>query len=155
MTYRAPATLFVATDFVDNKTWLWTDKLRYLTMHTPANEVVAVLKGRTQRFVLTDLLSRLRAADKINSILKTLPNEHKEEAIKRIAASLDVLLPGLPPREFGAINWHQAREMDSEGIEIASHTMTHPILPNVTDDETLELELSGSKKRLEDMLRRH
>lgn len=152
--YRAPATLYVATDFVDYKTWLWTDKLRFLTAHTPANEVVAVLKGRTMRLALTDKLSRLRAADKINSVLKTLPNEHKEEAIKRIAASLDVLLPHLPPREFGAINWQQAREMDAEGIEIGSHTMTHPILPNVLDDEALNKELAGSKARLEEVLER-
>jgi peptidoglycan/xylan/chitin deacetylase (PgdA/CDA1 family) len=152
--YRVPATLYVATDFVDNRAWLWTDKLRYLTARTPANEVVAMLKGRTLRLALTDQLSRLKAAGKINGILKTLPNEHKEEAIKRIAASLDVLLPALPPREFSAVNWQQAREMDAEGIEIGSHTATHPILPNVLDDEMLRHELAASKIRLEEMLGR-
>src|SRR5215212_9221159 len=34
--YRAPATLFVVTDFLDRKTWLWTDKLRYLMAETRA-----------------------------------------------------------------------------------------------------------------------
>jgi peptidoglycan/xylan/chitin deacetylase (PgdA/CDA1 family) len=152
--YRAPATLFVATDFIDNRAWLWTDKLRFLTARTPANELVAVLKGRTLRLTLTDHLSRLKAADKINAILKTLPNEQKEEAIRRIAASLNVLLPPLPPPEFSAINWRQAREMDTEGIEIGSHTVTHPILPNVPDDEMLRHELTASKARLEEMLKR-
>lgn len=152
--YRVPATLYVATDFVDHKTWLWTDKLRFLTARTPASEVVALLKGRTHRFTLTDHLSRLRAADKINSILKTLPNDQKEETIKRIATTLDVLVPPLPPHEFGALNWAQARELDAEGIEIGSHTVTHPILPNVTDDEALIHELAASKARLEEMLGR-
>lgn len=151
---RVPATIYVATDFVDQKSWLWTDKLRFLTARTPASEVVAVLKGRTQRFTLTDRLSRLRAADKINSILKTLPNDQKEDTIKRIAATLDVLVPPLPPPEFGALNWAQARELDAEGIEIGSHTVTHPILPNVLDDETLQFELATSKTRLEEMLGR-
>jgi peptidoglycan/xylan/chitin deacetylase (PgdA/CDA1 family) len=151
--YRVPATLYVATDFVDNRVWLWTDKLRFLTARTPANELVAMLKGRTLRLSLTDRLSRLKAANKINTILKTLPNEHKEEAIKRIAASLDVLLPPLPPAEFGAVTWPQAREMDAEGIEIGSHTATHPILINVTD-EMLQYELTASKARLETVLGR-
>ncbi|MBI1765621.1 MAG: polysaccharide deacetylase family protein [Acidobacteria bacterium] len=152
--YRAPATLYVATDFIDHKTWLWTDKLRFLTERTPASEVVAVLKSRTQRFALTDHLSRLRAADKINAALKTLPNDQKEETIKRIAATLDVLVPPLPPHEFGGLTWAQIREMDAEGIEVGSHTVTHPILPNVTDDEVLQYELAASKARLEEMLGR-
>ena len=44
--------------------------------------------------------------------------------------------------------------MDAEGIEIGSHTATHPILPNVTDDEMLWRELAASKARLEEMLGR-
>lgn len=152
--YRVPATLFVATDFLDNKTWLWTDKLRFLTARTPANEVVAMLKGRAQRFTLTDGLSRLRAADRVNSVLKTLPNDHKEEAIKRIAASLDVLVPPLPSPDFAPLTWEQAREMDAEGIELASHTVTHPILPNVASDDALQHELRHSKARLEAELNR-
>ena len=151
---RIPATLFLITDFVDHKGWLWTDKLRYLTLHTPADEVVAVLKGRTLRLALSDNLSRLCAADKINTILKTLPNDHKEEAIKRIAASLGVLLPSVPSAAFSAINWQQARAMDAEGIELGSHTVTHPILPNVADDDHLHHELTASRARLEEMLGR-
>src|SRR2546430_6359158 len=30
--------------------------------------------------------------------------------------------------EFSPVTWEQAREMDSNGIEIGSHTVTHPIL---------------------------
>jgi peptidoglycan/xylan/chitin deacetylase (PgdA/CDA1 family) len=146
--YRVPATLYVATDFVGRKAWLWTDKLRYLTACTTAEEAVAVLKNRTLRFPLTDDFTRLRTAEKINSLLKTLPEQAKEEAIKRITTSLGVLLPGLPPEEFAAINWQQARAMDSEGIEIASHTVTHPILTNVSDEQ-LRVELTESRARLE------
>ena len=29
--YKVPATLFIVTDFVDRRIWLWTDKLRFLT----------------------------------------------------------------------------------------------------------------------------
>jgi peptidoglycan/xylan/chitin deacetylase (PgdA/CDA1 family) len=151
--YRAPATMFTVTDFIDQKCWLWTDKMRYLTKHTTTDELVTTLKGRTYRFQLTDALSRHKAATKINSALKTMATEHKDEAIKRVASSLGVLLPALPPAEFEALTWDQVRELDGEGLEIGSHTATHPIMPNTTD-ERLMSELVESKARLESELGR-
>jgi peptidoglycan/xylan/chitin deacetylase (PgdA/CDA1 family) len=43
--------------------------------------------------------------------------------------------------------------MQANGIEIGSHTLTHPILTNVSD-ERLRRELQESKSRLEEVLRR-
>jgi peptidoglycan/xylan/chitin deacetylase (PgdA/CDA1 family) len=146
--YRVPATLFVATDFVDQKGWLWTDKMRYLMAHTPLTEFDFQLKGRTIRAALTDARSRRIVADKVTALLKTMPNEFKEETLKRLAALVGVVLPAVPPAEYGAITWKQAREMDREGIEIGSHTATHPILPHVSDEQ-LQTELETSKARLE------
>lgn len=151
--YRVPATLFVATAFTDQKAWLWTDKMRYLMAHTPLTEFSTQLKGRTIRAALTDTHTRRLTADKVTAILKTMPEEHKEEALKRLATMLGVVLPAQPPAEYGAITWAQAREMDREGIEIGSHTVSHPILPNTSNDQ-LETELIESKARLEAELAR-
>jgi peptidoglycan/xylan/chitin deacetylase (PgdA/CDA1 family) len=41
--------------------------------------------------------------------------------------------------------------MDGNGVEIGSHTVTHPILPNVGDEE-LGWELSSSRNKLETVL---
>lgn len=151
--HRTPATLFVATDFVDRKGWLWTDKMRYLTAHTAQAELNVTVSGRTVRIALTTPLARRNAADKVTAILKTLPNEHKEETLKQMASTLGVVLPTVPPKEYGAINWKQAREMDSEGVEIGSHTVTHPILVNTTDEQ-LRFEMWQSRARLEEELGR-
>ena len=147
--YRVPATLFVATDFIDRKGWLWTDKMRYITAHTATAELDVIVGGRTVRASLTTPTTRRQAADKITALLKTLPNDQKEESLKQMAAMLGVVLPALPPTQYGAITWAQAREMDNEGIEIASHTVTHPILPN-TSDAQLRYEVSVSRARLEE-----
>jgi peptidoglycan/xylan/chitin deacetylase (PgdA/CDA1 family) len=64
-----------------------------------------------------------------------------------------VALPQTPPDEFGPIAWAEAREMQANGIEIGSHTMTHPILTRVSD-ERLRSELQESRSRLEEVLRR-
>jgi peptidoglycan/xylan/chitin deacetylase (PgdA/CDA1 family) len=149
--YDAPATLFVVTDFLDRKTWVWTDKLRFLTLQSRAEEFESTINGRRLRFELQGRWSRLEAAGRVNEMLKKLPDDEKEGAIERIAATLNVSLPDLPTCEYTPLTWDQAREMDSSGVEIASHTLTHPIL-TLLDNERLRRELQDSRSRLEAML---
>ncbi len=151
--YRAPATLFVVTDFLDQKIWLWTDKLRFLTAQTRATRLETTINDCPLQLQLSGQTSRLEAATEVNSHLKALPDEAKEEAIKRIASSLRVDIPDSPTRDYDSITWEQARLMDGAGIEIGSHTLTHPILTNI-NDERLEAELRESKSRLETRLDR-
>ncbi|HEX5736716.1 MAG TPA: polysaccharide deacetylase family protein [Blastocatellia bacterium] len=146
--YRLPATIFLVTDFVDRKSWLWTDKLRFLALKTRATRLEADLGGEKLRISLSGRASRLKAATELNSRLKALPDELKEDAINRIASSLRVSLPELPPHEYCSLSWDQAREMESAGVEIGSHTASHPILTNVSD-AVLQAELRESKARLE------
>lgn len=148
---QIPATLFVITDFLDGRIWLWTDKLRYLTANARSGRVRVNITSNDLTFNLDGPLSRLAAASKVNEILKKLPESVKDSAIQEIAASLKVSLPNEPPPEFGPITWAQAIEMDRANIEIGSHTLTHPILPNV-GNEQLDRELSGSRARLEQAL---
>lgn len=150
---RVPATLFVVTDFIDRKTWIWPDKLRYLISRTEEKILEQKVDGRAFRFELNGRASRMEAAHRINSALKLMLDEAKEETIERIAAALGVELPVAPPHEYGAISWKQAREMDEAGIEIGSHTTSHPILTNISE-ERLRRELTFSKSRLESMLGR-
>ena len=150
---KIPATLFVVTDFVDQKTWLWPDKLRYLTSITQKQVLEQKIDGRSLRFELNGRASREEAARRINSLLKQMADEAKENAINEIASALAVELPAAPPPEYGPISWEQAREMDSAGTEIGSHTVSHPILTNI-EGERLRRELTASKSRLESMLDR-
>jgi len=131
--HRAPATLFAATDFIDRKGWLWTDKLRYV---------------EARRNPSSSLNAR-----RANAELKRLPNEEKDRRIAAIAQDAGVTLPALPPADCGAITWEQAREMAAAGIEIGSHTVTHPILTQL-DPAQLEYELRQSRSRLEHVLDR-
>lgn len=146
--YGVPATIFLVTGFVDRKCWLWTDKLRFLTLKTRATKFEADLGSKQLRFSLSGRASRLKAATELNSRLKALPDELKEDAINRIASSLRVSLPDIPPHEYCSLSWDHAREMESGGVEIGSHTVSHPILTNV-GEAILRAELKESKARLE------
>jgi peptidoglycan/xylan/chitin deacetylase (PgdA/CDA1 family) len=149
--YRVPATIFLVTGFVDQSCWLWTDKLRFAALKTRATKLEANIDGEPIRFTMSGRASRLKAATELNSRLKAIPDELKDDAINRIANSLRVELPEAPPHEYCSVSWDQAREMDSAGIEIGSHTVTHPILTKVSEN-ALRAELIESKARLEQEL---
>jgi peptidoglycan/xylan/chitin deacetylase (PgdA/CDA1 family) len=150
---KAPATLFVVTDFVDRKIWVWPDKVRYLISRAEASLLEQTINGRAIRLRLNGGASRIEATARINSILKSMRDAAKDEAIDKIASSLGIKLPAAPPAQYAAITWKQAREMDAAGVEIGSHTVTHPILTNV-DGERLRRELNDSRSRLESILGR-
>lgn len=57
------------------------------------------------------------------------------------------------PDELRTLTWSDLRALDAEGIEIGSHTLTHPHLP-VLGDAELDRELRDSRRHCEDELRR-
>jgi peptidoglycan/xylan/chitin deacetylase (PgdA/CDA1 family) len=135
-----PATVFVVTDFVDRKRWIWTDKLPFLLSQTPAGELAIDVAGLYISGALAGESPRRQLASRINGILKDQPDGVKDRLIDEIAAQCLVNLPEAPPGDSESCTWDQLREMESAGIEIGSHTVTHPVLTRVTPD------------RLEDML---
>jgi len=70
-----------------------------------------------------------------------------------VAAQLGITIPASPPAEYAAASWSELRAMTAAGVEIGSHTVTHPILTRV-DRDRLTRELTGSRDRLEAMLDR-
>jgi peptidoglycan/xylan/chitin deacetylase (PgdA/CDA1 family) len=151
--HRAPATVFVVTEFVDGVAWLWTDKPRYLTALAAPQSFEIGIEERRLRLELNGGASRAAAAGLINAALKPLSEEARDALIERLASGLKVKLPRRPPAEYSAINWGQAREMADAGVEIGSHTLTHPILTGLSDKRLRE-EVGRSRDRIQTALRR-
>lgn len=57
------------------------------------------------------------------------------------------------PDELSTMPWDELLELADEGIEVGSHTVSHPHLTRLGDAE-LERELRDSRERIEDELRR-
>jgi len=149
--HNMPATVFVVTDFVDRKRWIWTDKLPFLLSHTCAGDLAVDVAGHSISGELKGESPRRQLASRINGILKNQPDGVKDRLIDQIAAQCLVTLPDEPPGDSESCTWEQLREMESAGIEIGSHTVTHPLLTRVTEDR-LRLELEQSRGRLEERL---
>jgi peptidoglycan/xylan/chitin deacetylase (PgdA/CDA1 family) len=146
-----PATIFSVTDFVDGNRWIWTDKIPFLLSRTREERIAIDVGGLRIAGALNGDSSRRQLASRLNSLLKHLPDESKDHLIDQIAAHCLVTLPARPPVESRSCTWEQLREMESAGIEVGSHTVTHPVLTRVTAERLYD-ELEQSRRRLEEML---
>lgn len=57
------------------------------------------------------------------------------------------------PDELATMTWDHVRDVAREGVEIGSHTVSHPHLTRLSDAE-LDTELATSRERVEDEVRR-
>ena len=150
--FQMPATVYVVTDFLDAKCWLWTDLMRFVLSKTAVKNVHLEFAGDDKiEAKLNGKQSRSETASRINGRLKKMSNELKNSKIKEIAQTLKVEIPATPTGDFAPVSWEQAREMDAGKVGIESHTVTHPILTNINQTE-LDDELRESKRRLETKL---
>jgi peptidoglycan/xylan/chitin deacetylase (PgdA/CDA1 family) len=154
--FGVPATLFVVTGFLDRLCWLWTDQVRHMfdgnnarkSRFSLGSEFLELFGGR-----IDEAGTRFTAADFIADRLKQMPEAVKNRALQALADALDVKVPASPPPEYASVTWEHARELDRNGVAVESHTVTHPILTNVSTDQ-LAYELTESKARLETELDR-
>jgi len=147
------ATVFLVTDFLDGKDWLWIDKVRYCIQKTRVPRLDLELpNNETLSFELSNDSRRDSAASMINQSAKTLPNQARLALIRELSERTETEIPEAAPREYASLTWGAVRAMSEDGIEFGAHTKTHPILPQVESDAVLEQEILGSKTRIEEEL---
>lgn len=141
------ATLFVTTQFIDEKTWLWPDLLKYILM-----------KAEPGQFKIDDLGlfdldadCLLKTWNRLADLCLTMSAEDRQQFIENLADKLNIVIPQSPQLPFAPTTWSQLADMVAEGLDIGSHSLSHPILSRVAPDR-LTSELKGSKARIEEML---
>lgn len=142
--YNLPAALYVTTGFVDQKCWLWPDLLRYLLIKTQKTSVTTPALGELP--LTQDTL--LQTWNSLGDYCLTLKAEERWQLLAQLAEELGVA-PGenaKPP--FHSVTWDQLREMQSQGLEVGSHTLSHPILSALTPEQ-LEEELRASSDHIQ------
>lgn len=130
--YQAPATIYLATEFVNDGKSIWTDRLDY-AFHA-AGKTAAEVKAAKQK-------------------LKQLPQEEVEQAVAEIENSLGARLTQANdsgvPAIYHSLEWAQVREMQAGGlVQFGAHTHTHKILGR-SQPETIRRELETSKSIIE------
>jgi peptidoglycan/xylan/chitin deacetylase (PgdA/CDA1 family) len=149
--HGVPATVFLATDFIDQRHYLWTNRVEYTLINTSAPSLTVQIKNDKVEILGRDRTSKQAAVRKIKSVLKQLRSfeiEHVVESLEE-AAGCSLLCRASTPSMFEPLTWEQIEKMSKSGlITFGSHTASHAILSRLTPSETSH-ELLSSKRVIE------
>ncbi len=131
-----PAAVFVPTGYPDRPDrWLWWDRL---------TEAIGAARGDS---LATPLGSLSIATPRDRQLAHRRLRDHG----KRIGVEASVAMTselaesvGLAAPTNGVLGWEELRGLAREGVSIAPHSRSHPLLPTLSDAE-LEVELTGSR----------
>lgn len=145
------ATFFPTVDVVENGEPFFYDVIHAIIQKSDKPEIKVDFKGREKTFSLRN------AQDKEDAILRIVLEIRKErpeerwkfvESLGEACAVKENIKDNLKD-VYMTIT--QVQELEKSGMEIGSHTVTHPNLPTLTENE-ITGEVENSKKWLETVL---
>lgn len=142
---NVPAAFFVCPALIENGAWLWNHEMR-CRLQTLSAPALAELRMK--------LLAPGTSVDGIVEWMKTLrlPKRQQCEALVRLATP-DFRPTPRQQAAFDIMSWDDLLSLDSRFITVGSHTLSHPILTTLSEQE-IELELLDSRRCLEERLQR-
>ena len=150
--HSIPATVYITTEFVEQKIWLWPDLIEYILKTTKYKDYSTALSGDIISFKLTDSEYKMKAWNDIADHCLILSDSAKNIFIKELAQDMGVAVPDKPTEEYRALSWEQIYDMQHNGIDFGSHTCTHPKLTKIETQDELLYEIKVSKQKIQEKL---
>ena len=147
--YHIPATIFVSTGYVESGEPFWFELASYLVYRMPPQTLE--LRDGIRLPTGDSWSDRTSSLRRLHSILKDLPNATRLQVLDVWRHQFADQLTHGASLHSRPINWQQITEMAASGISFGSHTVSHPNLTRVTDED-LHRELTESKCVLESKL---
>ena len=148
--YGIPVTVFLVTDFLDGKSWLWFDRVVYAFGQAKVSDAsIEMPGGNVLHFKLDSAASCRAAGRRLADLAVALSPANRRELVGELPRLLKAEMPQQAPPEYGPLSWDAVRLLAASGVEFGAHTKTHPILSALTDPEELREEIAGSKARIE------
>lgn len=142
--YGLPATVFVTTGHIDHGS-MWNDVILEATRRLPQGELDLHDIGFGS-YPLHTAQDRQQTANALTERSKYLPPPMRADLNRKLEAMV-----GRPLEQELMLTRDMLLTLDSNNIEIGGHTITHPILSCISDDEA-RAEIVGNKQQLEAIL---
>jgi peptidoglycan/xylan/chitin deacetylase (PgdA/CDA1 family) len=142
---QVPATLYVPTDFVDGKEWLWPDKLLWLVRNSERDVVEFCASGTLS---LATLPQRRATWNTLADTLLEMSACDRHAAFVELEQRLGVSTPEQPPRDYQSMTWDQVRDAAQRGVTIGSQATAHVPMARESFERQVELALH-SRQRLQ------
>lgn len=144
-----PSSLYIVTDCADQIGTIWTYELDQLFWKTNKKKLTLQYPDQPlQKFFWSSPEERMQFGKKLKPQLKQVDNQIRESICTQVKDQFDDVQ--LPKDLY--LNWEEIRQLSRAGVQIGSHTVSHPMLGNITEDHRLTHELTYSAKRIQDEL---
>jgi len=134
-----PAVLFVPTAYPGSASGFWWDRL-FSALTTPAS--TRAIDTPVGELHLDSSSNRLGAYRRLRDVVKSLPHEEAMTLVDDICRAL-----GAPPVGSAVLGWSELRQLQAEGVSLAPHSRTHPLLDRLSIDAARK-EIVGSVEDL-------
>jgi peptidoglycan/xylan/chitin deacetylase (PgdA/CDA1 family) len=139
-----PATFFVCPGLIEERRWLWTHEVRRRLQFA----------GRHLRQSLALEFGAPAELEAFVAWMKELGFAQRKRVETRLRQATAAFVPSDMDREaFDLAGWDELRSLDPSIVTVGSHSMTHSILPRLSEPE-IEAELRDSRRMLEAKLQR-
>jgi len=136
--------IFVTTDCVEKQQLLWPDAIRRLLYGARLAGPISLEDPDVA--IRPQLSSRIRAAKCIFAHVKKMDLGYRSQYLCALAERLG--MSSAPAEGRMMLNWEEVDALRREGVTIGSHTVSHPVLSNVSAT-VAAAEIADSKAILE------
>ncbi len=137
--HQVPFAIFVATDFIDQKTILWWDVLEELVLHNN------ILNYNKQSFPCHTFQEKWNTFRIIREDILKFDQSQLIETLQK--AFSDYHIDWYKPICEKAMNWDQIKELSQHPLcTIGGHTVSHPVLNQLSDDDFRHEVIIGIEK---------
>jgi peptidoglycan/xylan/chitin deacetylase (PgdA/CDA1 family) len=142
---KTPSSMYIVTEGISKDKPTWTFEIDYLFYNTQKVQInwsldTAFMPDKFQKNKFSNKKERIAFCLKFKQYIKVIPDEKRKILIRDIFRSFnDVNIPsGL------MMTWKDVNQILNAGVEVGSHTVTHPPLATLTSVD-LESELQQSR----------
>ena len=129
--FGIPATVCIPNGLIDQKDWIWSDKLLYL-----------IEKSGYPYERRRELWNALKKGSLVE----------RESRLADLSRKMGITIPMEAPDKYKLMSWKHLQEIaETRLVEIGSHTRTHPVLSSLSLDESWE-EVHKSRREIQDRL---
>src|SRR5688572_13633718 len=142
------ASMYIITDAASKGIPPWTYILDYTFLHSGKLKVDYDLSALPQELQVSgwnNTNERIAYGKILKPVLKSFSHTERNEFLNQVSDSFNDV--NLPSDLF--MTWKDIKEVFENGIEIGSHTVSHPLLGTISDETILKTELRDSGLEIE------
>jgi len=148
-----PATVFIATRWINIQEMLWFDKIEYAIEHINDRESIDIqIDGHSLRYPINSRREKIRTCYKIKELCKSVDNDIRQIIVEELSNLCGNNFNISPDDDYAPLSWNEIIELNADPlISFGSHSDGHGILSKLSTEHAKQ-DVLVSKREIESHL---